>query len=304
MKAFRFSIQLKKPLPLKDQTHTHRSGVLLEKEGRWAEASPLPGFSTETVEDVIAALRGERDAPPSLQFALAALDEPAIEQPLEVPWNYLLLGNRESVLAGVESCIDSSCRAAKLKVGREELSTEIALVKEVRDRLPPSVSLRLDANQAWTFDQASRFMEGIGDVDLEYIEEPLEDASRLEEFYAKTGVHYALDETLLSGQSLDLWPFATALVCKPTILGGRSSVERLVSTGKPVVFSAAFESGVGIARIVQLAAEFSPNLAAGLDTLDWLSDDLLLQSPQKQNGMFRVTGQPIVDTNRLERIEL
>lgn len=303
MKAYRFRIPLTKPLPLKGETHVVREGVLLERNGRWSEASPLPGFSEESIEDVIAALRGEKSNPPSLRFALLALETP-IESQLSVPWNYLLIGNREEVFAGVETCKQSKCRAAKLKVGRGELEPDIELVREVRERLSADVQLRLDANQAWTLDQAISFAKSTADIDLEYIEEPLRDPHQLEELYSETGLKYALDETLLQENRLDAWPNATALICKPTILGGKEAVERLAATGKPVVFSAAFESGVGIARIVQLAAEYSPQIAAGLDTLDWLTDDLLQESPQKKDGMFCVSGKPIANVMELESITL
>jgi len=303
MRAFRFQIPLNRPLKLRERTHTFREGILLERDGRWAEASPLPGFSAETIDDVVGALRGEQSAPASLAFALAAVNEP-IESILEVPWNYLLLGEREDVLEGVEKCKASGCRAAKLKVGRNEMHADISLIREVRERLPNDVQLRLDANQAWTLQEASRFIGSLENIDFEYIEEPLQNPNDLEKLYSRTGVSYVLDETLLHSSSLDAWPNATALICKPTILGGRKAVERLVATGKPVVFSAAFESGVGIARIVQLAAEFSPQLAAGLDTLDWLADDLLLEPPQKEVGKFSIPGEPNVDTAKLEAIDL
>ena len=181
---------------------------------------------------------------------------------------------------------------------------EIELVRAVRERLPSEVQLRLDANQAWTLDEAALFIESLQGIDLEYIEEPLRDPQQLEELFSRTGVRYALDETLTHNELIDAWPNAAALICKPTILGGRVAVERLAATGKPITFTAAFESGVGIARIVQLAAEFSPDRAAGLDTIDWLEDDLLMHSPSKQDGIFSVVGEPVAERSKLEPIEL
>ena len=303
MKAYRFRIPLTQPLVLKGKTYLEREGVLLDRDGRWSEASPLPGFSKESIDDVVAALRCEQPVPPSLKFAFTALDDP-FDSAVEVPWNFLLLGDRQQVLAGVEQCKQSKCRAAKLKVGGREMHAAISLVREVRELLPEGVQLRLDANQSWAFQDARRFCRTIREIDLEYIEEPLQDSSRLEDLYSRTGVRYALDETLLQESCLDAWPNAAALICKPTILGGREAVERLAATEKPIVFSAAFESGIGIARIVQLAAEFSPNIAAGLDTLDWLTSDLLKESPQKNGEMFCASGNPIADAAELESIDL
>ena len=307
MKAYRFCIPLSRPLKLKRETYSKREGVLIERDGKWAEASPLPGFSLDSIDDVIGALRGQQVNPKSLEFALSALSEPAITQ-VSVPWNFLLLGDRQQVMAGVDRCLESGCSAAKLKVGRGDLQTEVELVKAVRGQLPSDVRLRLDANQAWTIDEATSFIDSLRGIDLEYIEEPLQNPQELEQLFSQTGVRYALDESLSQHADMDAWleacPNAVALICKPTILGGRADVQRLVATGKPITFTAAFESGVGLARIVQLAAEFAPDCAAGLDTIDWLDHDLLLQSPSKQNGVFTVMGEPVVDRNQLEPITL
>ena len=177
------------------------------------------------------------------------------------------------------------------------------MIKRLRSCLADGIKIRLDANQAWEFEDAKCFIERVAGIEFEYIEEPLRNPERLEELHGLTGVRYALDETLVTHQALDMWPHAAAMICKPTILGGRQSVERLVKTGKPVVFSAAFESGIGIVRVMQLASSFSPEVPAGLDTLDWLSDDLLLNSPEKRDGLMIVDGID-VEKNSLERIEL
>ncbi len=303
MNAYRFCIPLSRPLTLKGAAYAKREGVLIERDGKWAEASPLPGFSRDSIDDVIAALRGQQATSPSLQFALSALEEPAMKD-AAVPWNYLLVGDRDQVMAGLDRCVASGVTTVKLKVGRDDLACDIELVKVVCERLPSHVRLRLDANQAWAIEQAERFIESLSGFNFEYIEEPLQNPHQLEDLFSKTGVPYALDETLTDNDQIDAWPNAAALICKPTILGGRTVVEKLAATGKPITFTAAFESGVGVARIVQLAAEFSPNNAAGLDTLDWLKDDLLLTSPEKRDGIMTFLGEPKVDPSKLESIAL
>jgi len=304
MRAFRFQLPLVRTLTLKGASHTHREGILLERDGQWSEASPLPGFSEESIEEVVTALRGDAEPPASLRFALQALNEP-LPNPMSVPVNYLLQGDREFILNLAESLSQQPvCSAVKLKVGRNDLQSDVQLVRHVRSQLRDDIELRLDANQAWNFAKAIEFTRAISDIDYAYIEEPLQDASRLEELFAASGVRYALDETLLSRTSLDAFPYASALICKPTILGGRSAVERLAETGKPIVFSAAFESGIGVARIVQLAAEFSPNVAAGLDTISWIDGDVLQKPLQITDGFCTASEKMSVNLERLERIEL
>ncbi|MEM9364437.1 MAG: o-succinylbenzoate synthase [Planctomycetota bacterium] len=299
--VYRFSIPLRQPLGLKGKLHTERHGLLIEREGRWAEASPLPGFSQENLDETIAGLDRETLASVAMRFAISSLDQAPIER-LVVPYNGLLLGNSQTVLQGVDECVRSGCRSVKLKVGRTGLQEDIDLVCAVRDRLPQSVSLRLDANQAWSFEDAIHFTKQTKVVDLEYIEEPLCDPRRLETLYFETGIRYALDESLMTLESLDAFPHVAALICKPTLLGGIDRISQLAATGKKLVFSAAFESGVGTIRVAQLAASLAPEVPAGLDTLDWFTDDLLFESPIKRDGVFTVRGEPQVDTTKLERV--
>ncbi len=307
MKVWRFNVPFVRPLVLKGVTHTIREGVLLLRDGQWAEASPLPGFSRESIDDVVAFLSGEqtvgplkKDIPASLDFALASLGTP-IQSRLEVPFNRLLMGDREQVVSGAANCNDGTCSAVKLKVGRGELEADIELVRQVHHQLS-GVRLRLDANQAWSFDEAVEFVEALKDIEWEYIEEPLDDSSRLEELYSKTGVRYALDESLIQNAAIEQWPNVAALICKPTILGSQA-IGRLAETGKPMVFSAAFETGVGISRVMQLASKFSPQIPAGLDTLDWLAEDVLLNSPKKGNGLMTADSVQISEA-ALDQMEL
>lgn len=301
--AYRFQIPLSRPLKLKGTTYQKREGILLERDGQWSEASPLPGFSIETLDDVIAAMRSEEPMPPSLQFALAGLETP-LEVPVQIPFNHLLLGSQQDVLLGVETCLNVGSRAVKLKVGQNSLASDIELVRKVSELLPREVALRLDANRAWNMDEALRFADQISGIDFEYIEEPLKDPQQLEELYSQTHIRYALDETLLHETNFDPWPNACAFICKPTFLGGRAAIERLSDFGKPLVFSAVFESGIGVARIAQLAHRYSPEIPAGLDTLDWLSTDLLKTSPTKREGIFSFGKRPEIDVVDLERIAL
>ena len=305
MNAYRFRVPLKRKLTLKGNTMGYREGVLIERDGQWAEASPLPGFSSESIDDVIGALRAVPSSGlnqfPSLSFAFSALEEPTPRN-LKVPINLLVTQDSADAIDRIDTFVRSNGRAIKLKVGRGQLSREIEFVKRVRDHLPEHVRLRLDANRAWQLEVAIEFVEALKDTKIEYIEEPLQDSNQLETLFSKTGVNYALDETIVESACLESWPNAAAMICKPTIQGGKSEIERLAATGKPVVFSSAFESGVGIARIMQLAATYSPEVPAGLGTLDWLSKDQLLRSPTFDDGLLCLETTE-VDIHSLERID-
>lgn len=287
--AWRYSIRLKTPLRWKGIDLSHREGVLLQEcvEGqadRWAEAAPLPGFSVDTLADVLEVLpawvAGENgdssSLPPSMAWALRCLADPEPVGEIEIPTAALLSGDPGEVLARCMELNGSFCTAAKLKIGKDEPEADAALVRGVRSALGPEIELRLDVNRAWTFDQARIFEAALGDVDIAFIEEPVRDAALLRRFDAETRLPLALDESLLDegGVSLDGWQNLCALVLKPTLLGGALDgwLAQGEAAGLRTVFSAAFETGVGLAHIARCA---DPACPAGLDTWRWLSTDVL-----------------------------
>jgi O-succinylbenzoate synthase len=303
MKAFRYRLPLKSSLRLVSENVDHRDGILLHSEGSWSDVAPLPGFSKESIEDVVRYLKQpRRHCPPALKFGLDALERPL--EPCSVPVNALLQRGTPEVMARCRVLADSACEVVKLKVGRGDLRAEIELVREVRDVLRADQRLRLDANRAWDFKAAREFATRVADCSIEYIEEPLQNALELEELFAATGMRYALDETLADRTSLDLFPNVAALVYKPTLLGGRQRIHEIVGMGKPIVFSACFESGVGIARIAQLASEFSPHVAAGLDTHSWLSADVVSAGLERSDWRLEIKPYFEVDLEQLEEVEL
>ena len=319
LNAYRYRLPLTKPVTfpgrkiwkcdqvlasgLIGRTISHREGILLHKHGRWAEASPLPGFSRETIGDVIAELRSGTCQSPSLQFALSSLEEP--HAAVSVPINALLqCFDRDELIEHAKRLKELGCPAVKIKLSNHPRDAD--RIHTVRNILGPDVRIRCDANRRHSFGQSAGIMQNIKSARTEYIEEPINEPLRFEELIAQTDhrASYALDETLAENLSLDLFPNAAAFVVKPTILGSRKCVEELAAYGKPLVFSAAYESGVGIAQIAQLAHEFSVDVPAGLDTYSWLADDVLEERLQIEDWHLKVPAELKVRTELLEEIEV
>ena len=223
---------------------------------------------------------------------------------LSIPVCALLQGTFAEILRGAEKLSgEPSCCAVKLKVGRQpNVEEDARLVRQVRSSLASHQRLRLDANRAWDFATARQFARGIAGCDIEYLEEPLQDPHQLETLYSATGLPYALDETLSEGMSLGGFPQVAALIIKPTLLGGQSRVEALKSLGTPLVFSACYESGVGIARVAELAQLYSPTIPAGLDTYSWLAEDVLRQRWSMRDWQLTIDADMAVDTGKLEEV--
>lgn len=211
---------------------------------------------------------------------LCALFSPEYRRRISL--NGLLNGTKKEIEGQIEVLAEEKCPAVKLKVGRLGPEEEIELVHSLREALPASMSMRLDANRCWSLETALSFGRAIAGCRIEYIEEPLADPAGLEQFYRETGVPVALDETLVESSPGNFQPFGglVALVLKPAVLGG---VEKTMQMGRmageyqlKAVISSTFESGLGLAAAANLAACLNEeDVPAGLGTCKWLREDLL-----------------------------
>ncbi len=215
--------------------------------------------------------------------------------PAQIEVNALLDENTFDIGPTTQKLMAEGYRTIKLKVGRNKLEDEIKRVKQLREAGGEKLKIRLDANQAWSLSEAVRFGEAVRDIGIEYIEEPLCDRTALSTFYQQCGVPVALDESL---STIDIeyygWESGIkAIVLKPMIIGGFAKTIRIIKSAQGAgiypVFSSAFESGLTLSFLAQLAAVFSPHeCAAGLDTFKWLKEDLLERPFRVRKGRVEV----------------
>lgn len=229
-----------------------------------------------------------RDAPPSARFGfeLAALDLRAAAEGRALP--ELLHPNPSRtvrlspLLSGLEEVgrvRDRGYAAAKLKVGRGSVGEDVELARVVSVALGDA-QLRLDANRAWSFEEAEEFAGWIPSLPVEYVEEPLAEPAGLAELVRRTGLPVALDETLatMEPEELTNYSHVSAVVFKPTMLGLSRSLrfaEEVRRLGVPAAASSAYESGVGTLGLVALASALGDEALAGLDTYRALAADVL-----------------------------
>ena len=317
----------------------------------WGETAPLPGFSPESLEDATDQLRAtaphlvnhevsaslwrpDETSFPELShltssarfgLELALLNLSAASHGLTLPElltdspretisvNGLLSGTLEKTLADAFYMRRNGYRAVKLKVGRREVPEDVETVLRVGEVLGGGVSLRLDANRAWGFDEALEVARGISGVGIEYVEEPLAEPWRLADLARGWGLPVALDESLvgMGPEGLGLHPYARTVVLKPTLLGGMSRALRFAeearALGMASVVSSSYEGGVGTAALVALAAAVGEE-PAGLDTYRALAEDVIeaplrLPAPTMDvRGTMEAARK--VDVRRLEPVPL
>ena len=159
-------------------------------------------------------------------------------------------------------------RTAKVKVAEpgQTLDDDVARVDAVRALVP---TVRVDANGAWTVDQAIAAAAALGP--LEYLEQPCATVEELAQLRRRVDVPVAADESIRkAGDPLAVVRAGAAdiAVLKVAPLGGISALLGIAAQiDIPVVVSSALDSAVGIAVGLAAAAAL-PNLdhACGLGT--------------------------------------
>jgi O-succinylbenzoate synthase len=248
---------------------TVREGALLEGEAGWGEWSPFTEYPPGEAEPW---LRCAEEA--------AAGDWPAPVRD-SVPVNVTVPVVAPQVAHDLVR--RSGCRTAKVKVADPGtlLADDLARVEAVRDAIGPAGKVRVDANGAWSVDDA---VSSIAALDraaggLEYVEQPCASVEDLAACRRRVDVPIAADESIRRASDpyrvRDL-EAADVAVLKVQPLGGVRACLRIAEDiGMPVVVSSALETSLGLAAGVALAAALPTlELASGLATRALLTADV------------------------------
>jgi O-succinylbenzoate synthase len=167
-------------------------------------------------------------------------------------------------------------QATKIKVGALSVEEAIAQVRQLA-----GTEIRLDFNRQWSLDKLLQFAKHFSPTDFAYFEEPARTFEELVTFSKQTGMPIAVDESI---PHIPYWEIPTlkAVVVKPTILGAIPWIPPQVE----VIFSSAYESGIGLLHIAQLALEYNPHRPHGLDSYSHLLDDVICPRPVISNGFL------------------
>jgi O-succinylbenzoate synthase len=175
-------------------------------------------------------------------------------------------------------------RTVKVKVAdpASTVAEDAARVGAVRRALGPEGRIRVDANGAWTVDEAEHAIHAFAEHDLEYVEQPcatIEELAEIRRRVKHMGVPIAADESVRKAAdplAVVAAEAADILVLKAQPLGGIDAAVRIARhAGLPVVVSSALETSVGIAMGAHLAAALGDQeFDAGLGTAALLAADV------------------------------
>lgn len=190
-------------------------------------------------------------------------------------------------------------RSVKLKVGLGGcIADEVARVAALREAVGPAVRVTLDANGAWTEQEAVETLLAVEPYDIGMVEQPVGagDIGALRRVRDAVRIPVAADESVTGIASVRALVGARAVdgvVVKLPVVGGPRSALRIMTiaadAGVAVTVTSALESGIGIAGALHAAASLpEPMLACGLATLDLLEDDLILEGLPIRDGQMAV----------------
>lgn len=182
---------------------------------------------------------------------------------------------RQQVFDKIESGYD----CIKLKIGALDFDVECQLLAEIRRHYSAAaVKLRVDANGAFSPEEALQKLEKLSQYELHSIEQPIAagQVKAMHKLCAQTPIPIAIDEDLIGvlnpkeqAALLDKMQ-PQYIILKPSLLGGFSASEDWIKLAEARNIgwwiTSALESNVGLNAIAQWTATLNTSMPQGLGT--------------------------------------
>ena len=229
---------------------------------------------------------------PSIRFALEValgkiealkngeryMDSPWVRGEDSIAVNGLIwMGSRDSMNAQIKTKLEAGYSCLKMKIGAIEWEEELSILKALRKEFDASsLTLRVDANGAFTPAVAPSILDTLARLEVHSIEQPIR-AGQVEEMARlceSSPVAIALDEELIGvKEPLSLLEVIHPqyIILKPTLIGGweasREWIKAAHSIGAGYWITSALESNVGLDAIARFTyIEGDKNFPQGLGT--------------------------------------
>uniref|UniRef100_A0AB33JJG4 O-succinylbenzoate synthase n=1 Tax=Prevotella sp. GTC17262 TaxID=3236797 RepID=A0AB33JJG4_9BACT len=200
------------------------------------------------------------------------------------------MGTFDEMRHRIEQKLEQGFHCVKLKIGAIDFEQELALIQHIRRHFSKEqIELRVDANGAFTPDNAMRRLEQLSRFDIHSIEQPIRQHqwADMAKLCRNTPLPIALDEELI-GVNLPLMKAELLetirpqyIILKPTLHGGMRGTEEWVDLARQrgigSWITSALESNVGLNSVAQLAAKlYGPTvqMPQGLGTGQLFTDNI------------------------------
>lgn len=321
-KIYRYCLPMDSGVILRDNKLTERIGYIVElsEDGQTGlgEVAPLAGFSLESTDEAGIQLQDQAERwvaglpidyanmYPSVAFGLSMAQlELSGELPREGKYQTapLCVGDPDDLIRKLDEM--GGEKVAKVKVGLYEPIRDGMLVNLFLESIP-QLTLRLDANRAWTPEKAQEFAKYVTPSlrqRISFLEEPCRSPGHSLSFAINTGIAIAWDETLQDAARredfrLEDLTGVKAIIIKPTLIGSVGFciklIEKAKSLGMKAVISSSIESSLGLTQLARFAKWQLPDEVPGLDTIGLFKAQLDRGWPKCELPVVPLTEQELV----------
>lgn len=189
------------------------------------------------------------------------------------------MGSFDEMYRRIEQKLEAGFHCIKVKIGAIDFDRELELLKHIRKHFPPEViELRVDANGAFSCQEAGERLNRLSEYGLHSIEQPIRAGQwdEMARLCADAPFPIALDEELIGvyqrekkEELLDtIRP--QYIILKPSLHGGIYGSEEWIELCEKRHIgwwiTSALESNIGLNAIAQWCATLHPQLPQGLGT--------------------------------------
>ena len=198
----------------------------------------------------------------------------------EIPINGLVwMGDFDFMQEQIFEKIQAGFTCIKLKIGAIHFEKELELLAQIRTKYDKDIiTIRVDANGAFSPDEALSKLNLLSELDIHSIEQPIKQGqwTEMKSLCARTPLPIALDEELIGVHDMSrkkelldtIQP--QYIILKPSLVGGFKGthewIELATDLNIPWWITSALESNIGLNAIAQFTAEFDNDLPQGLGT--------------------------------------
>ncbi len=210
------------------------------------------------------------------------------------------MGDEQFMQDQIEEKLENGFTCIKMKVGAIDFDEELKLLSHIRKHYSKDrITLRVDANGGFTFDQAKEHLQRLSDLHIHSIEQPIatKQWQRMAELCSNTPVPIALDEELIGVTALSEKQDVLAtikpqyIILKPSFIGGYKGSEEWINLAEKHSIgwwvTSALESDVGLNAIAQWTYGLNAKGPQGLGTGSLYTNNI--PSPlEVENGKIKI----------------
>jgi o-succinylbenzoate synthase len=209
------------------------------------------------------------------------------------------MGNFDFMAKQLSEKIDQGFDCIKVKIGAIDFDKELEILQLARKKSSKELTLRVDANGAFTPENVMEKLQHLAKHGIHSIEQPLQQGQwdQMSKICKIAPIPIALDEELIGiyerNQKIDLLEtiLPQYIILKPSLHGGFAGCEEWIKLAEqrniPWWITSALESNLGLDAICQFVGNYTTTLPQGLGTGSLYTNNITSDLRIKDGMIFK-----------------